>query len=130
MNILTTLLNNPFVQGIIVGGAGWLANKIMGKRADTKAGKATAALAAAVAQMGQIILTEPNKSAKDMIAAFKGIVAIRFGAAGFTEVQRKPYQPMIDAAIAKAVKEWVERHPAPATVTMPVWQKLAMTALP
>lgn len=129
MSILGTLLNNPFVQGLIVGGAGWLANKITGKRADTKAGKAAAALAAAVAQMGQVILTEPGKSAKDMITAFKGIVAIRFGAAGFTESQRAPYQPLIDAAIAKAVEQWVKRHPAPAEVTMPVWARLQMTEL-
>jgi hypothetical protein len=129
MSILGTLLNNPFVQTLIVGGAGWLANKIMGKRADTKAGKATAALAAAVAQMAQVALTEPGKSAKEMVSAFKGIVAIRFGAAGFDEKARAPYQPLIDAAIAKAVEQWVKHHPAPASLTMPVWARLQMSEL-
>jgi hypothetical protein len=124
------LLSLPGVMPTLIGGLTWLVNKALGRRADTKLGKATAALAAAAAQMTQVILTEPGKSAKDMVTAFKGIVAIRFAAAGFDEKSRAPYQPLIDAAIAKAVEQWVKRHPDPSVLTMPVWAKLAMSTLP
>ncbi len=124
------LLSLPGVMPTLIGGLTWLVNKALGRRADTKLGKATAALAAAVAQMTQVALTEPGKTAKEMIVVFKGIVAIRFAAAGFDEKQRAPYQPLIDAAIAKAVEQWVKHHPAPSTLTMPVWAKLAMSTLP
>lgn len=124
ISLVDTLLRNPFVQTLLVGGAGWLVRKALGKRADTRAGKAAAALAEAVSQMGQYILTEPGKTPEQVIAAFKGIVAIRFGAAGFTEAQRAPYQSLINAAIAEAVYEWAKRHPSPTALTMPVTKRL------
>ena len=124
MSLITTLLNNPFVQAYLVAGVGWVANKVLGKRANTKLGKATTALATSAAQMAQFALTEPGRTAAEMIVAFKGIVAIQFGKVGFTEADRKPYQPAIDAAIAKAVKEWIERHPAPSSLTVPVTKKV------
>jgi hypothetical protein len=124
MSIITTLLNNPFVQAYLVAGVGWVATKVLGKRANTKLGKATTALATSAAQMAQVAMTEPGRSAQEMVTMFKGIVAIQFAKVGFTEADRKPYQPGIDAAIAKAVKEWIERHPSPASLTVPVTAKV------
>jgi hypothetical protein len=128
MSIFTALLDNQFVQGVLVAGAGWLVNKIAGKKADTKAGKAGLALATSASLMAQYALTEQGKTAVEMITAFKGIVALSFARAGFTEAQRKPFAPMIDAAIAKAVQEWVQRHPAPSALVMPIAAKLPILA--
>jgi ammonia channel protein AmtB len=91
--------------------------------------KVTTALSTSAAIMAQMAMSEPNKSEKEMVAAFKGVVAIQFAKAGFSEVQRAPYQGLINLAIAKAVEQWVKHHPAPATLTMPVWARLQMTAL-
>lgn len=124
MSIIGELLNNQFVQGIIIAGAGWLVNKIVGAKKTTTAGRAASALAASAALMTQFALTEANKTPTEMIAAFKGIVAIQFARAGFTEAQRAPFQPMIDAAIAKAVTEWVKLHPTPSALTMPITAKV------
>lgn len=129
LSIVTTLLENPFIQTFLVGGASWLVKKALGKRADTKAGKVATALATSATIMTQMALTEPTKTEKEMVAAFKGVIAIQFANAGFTEEQRKPYQGLIDLAIAKAVEQWVKHHPAPSTLTMPVWAKLAMSTL-
>jgi hypothetical protein len=124
MSILESLFSNQYVQAVVVGGLGWLVNKIVGKKADTKIGKATNALSTSAALMTQYALTESGKTAVEMIKAFKGIVAIQFGRVGFTEAQRQPFQPLIDAAISKAVKEWIERHPAPTALIMPIAAKL------
>lgn len=125
MSIITTLLNNPFVQGVLVGGVGWLANKVMGKRANTKAGKVTAALATSAAIMTQFALTEAGKTPKEMLVAFHGVVAIQFAKVGIYEKDLAPYQPLIDMAIAKAITEWVKHHPAPLALTMPITETLA-----
>ncbi len=125
MTALDTLLNNPFVQTLVVGGIGWLVNKAFGKKADSTLAKATSALATSVALMAQFALTETGRTPAAMITAFKGIVAIQFAKVGFTESQRAPYQPLIDAAIAKAVTEWVRGHAAPLALTMPITEKVA-----
>lgn len=127
--IVTTLLSNPEVQAVAVGGFLWLVNKVLGKRADTKAGKVATALSTSAAIMAQMAMSEPAKTEKEMLVAFKGVVAIQFAKVGFSEAQRAPYQGVIDLAIAEGIKLWVKHHPAPATLTMPVWAKLAMTAL-
>ncbi len=125
MTFLAPLLANPEVQAVLVGGFLWLVNKVMGKRADTKAGKVATALTTSAAIMAQMAMSEPGKTEKEMQAAFKGVVAIQFGKAGFTEAQRAKYQGVIDLAIAKGIELWVKYHPAPSTLTMPVWAKLA-----
>ncbi len=119
-----TLLENPYIQTVLVTGAGWLVNKIIGKKADTKAGKVTTALTTSAAIMAQMAMSEPTKTEKEMLAAFKGVVAIQFAKAGFTDAQRAPYQGLIDGAIAEGVKQWVKHHPAPSTLSMPIWGKL------
>lgn len=125
MSFLPALFSNPEFQIVALGGLSWLVNKILGKRAETKLGKATSALTVAAAQMTQYALTEKHKSPNEIIAAFKGIVAIQFAKVGFTEAQRAPYQPLIDVAIAKAVEQWVKHHPEPTALTMPVTKTLA-----
>jgi hypothetical protein len=120
MSFFTALLENQFVQAVLIGGAGWLVNKIAGRKADTKAGKAANAIATSAALMAQYGLTEQGKTAVEMIRAFQGIVAIQFARVGFTTAQRVLFQPMIDVAISKAVKEWVERHPARTSLVMPI----------
>ena len=37
MWLISSLLDNPYVQTLIVGGVGWVVNKAFGKRADSKA---------------------------------------------------------------------------------------------
>ncbi len=127
--IVTTLLENPWIQTLLVGWAGWAAKKAFGKRADAKAAKVATALATSAAIMAQMAMSEPGKTEKEMLVAFKGVTAIQFAKAGFTEAQREPYQGPIDLAIAKGIELWVKHHPAPISLTMPVWARLAMTAL-
>ena len=126
-SLITMLFTTPEGQAALTLGVGWLVKKVLGKRADTKLGKATQAATTSAAIMAQMALSEPNKTEKEMIAAFKGVIAIQFAQAGFTEEQRKPYQGLIDLTIAKAVEQWVKHHPKPSTLTMPIWAKLATT---
>jgi hypothetical protein len=123
--LVTPLLSNPEVQAVLVGGVLWLVNKMLGKRKDTKAGKALTAIAIASEQMLQYGLTEPNKTPTEVLIAFKGIAAIQFAKVGFTESDRAPYQPLIDAAISKAVTLWVKAHPDKTALTMPITKTLA-----
>lgn len=122
--MLSQLLDNQFVQGILVAGVGWLVNKIAGARKDSTTAKAAAALATSVSLMAQFALTEPNQTPTSLLTAFKGIVAIQFAKVGITEAHRKPFQPMIDAAISRAVTEWVKLHPEPQLLTMPITNRL------
>lgn len=119
MAFLEIILNNPFVQGILVGGAGWLVNKVLGKRADTKAGKVTAALATSSAIIAQLALTEPHKTPAEFIVMAKGVVAVQLAKVGLTDADRTKYQPLIDAAIAQGVALWVKAHPTPTALKMP-----------
>lgn len=119
MSLLSSLLNNPFVQTLVVGGVGWLVNKVMGKRADTKAGKVTAALATASAIMVQLALTEQSKTPAEIVTMFKGVVAVQLAKVGISEAERAKYQPLIDVAISEGVTLWVRHHPNPAALTMP-----------
>lgn len=124
MSFLPALFSNPEFQIVALGGLSWLVNKLLGKRANTRLGKATIAIAIAAAQMTQYGLTEKDKTPKEVIAAYKGIVAIQFAKVGLSENDRALYQPLIDAAISKAVTAWVERHPEPTALTMPVTKTL------
>lgn len=122
---LESLITNPVVFSTLVGGATWLANKILGKRADTKAAKVTTALATSAALMTQYAFTEKDKTPAEVISAFKGIVAIQLAKVGVFEKGRAPYQFLIDAAIAKAVEQWVKAHPSPTALTMPITKQVA-----
>lgn len=123
--IITTLLANPYVQGVLVAGGSWVGAKVVKLFGDSKAGKLASTLATAVGLMTQYALTEgADKTAAQMVIAFKGIVAITFAKAGYTEKQRLAFQVVIDVAINKAVTEWVKLHPAPATLTMPITKTL------
>lgn len=120
MDIVNALLNNQFVQGVLVAGAGWLANKIVGTRTNTTMGRVKSALTTSVAQMLQLALTAPpDMTPERMILQCKGVVAVQFAKVGFAEAQRAKYQPMIDAAIAEAVLHWVKLHPKPKSLKMP-----------
>lgn len=123
--IVTTLLENSYVQGILVGGVLWATNKVAGLFGASRAGKLASTLTTAAGLMTQYALTESaGKTAAQMVIAFKGIVAITFAKAGYTEKQRQTFQIAIDLAINKAVTEWVKLHPAPAGLTMPITEKL------
>jgi hypothetical protein len=119
------LLTDPVVFSTLLGGVTWLANKVLGKRADTKAAKVTTALGTASALMFQYAVTEKDKTPEAVITAFKGIVAIQLAKVGVFEKDRAPYQFLIDAAIAKAVQQWVAVHPNPSGLTMPITRAVA-----
>ncbi len=119
-----TLLNNPFVQGVLVAGFGWLGAKIWGEKKDSTAAKVTSALATSAALMMQLVLTaDHDMTAARMIIQCKGVIAIQFAKVGIYEAARKPHQPMIDAAIATAVTRWLETHPTPRAVVLPIAAK-------
>jgi hypothetical protein len=122
---IESLITNPVVFSTLLGGATWLVNKILGRRADTKAAKVGTAIGTASALMLQYTLTEKDKTPEQVIIAFKGIVAIELAKVGVYEKDRAPYQFLIDIAIAKAVTHWVTSHPAPQSLTMPVAKKVA-----
>lgn len=123
--MIATLFTNPEVQAVLIFGVGWLAKKVIGKRADSRMGRAVTALAISAEQMLQYALTEPGKTPSEVLVAFKGIVAIQFAKVGLYEADRILYQPLIDAAISKAVTSWVKAHPDPTALTMPVTKTLA-----
>lgn len=129
IGIITVLLANPYVQGILVAGGAWVGGKVVKAFGDSKAGKFSATILTAGGLMTQFALTESTgKTAAQMVVAFKGIVAITFAKAGYTEAQRLTFQVPIDLAINKAVTEWVELHPEPAKLTMPITNQLAAAA--
>jgi threonine/homoserine efflux transporter RhtA len=103
-------LNLPGVMPTLIAALTWAGHKLLGKRADTKAGKVASAIAEASARMlQQAIEAPPNRTKDQMIIAFKGTVAICLAKIGVTERDREPYQAMIDHAIAVAVTRWMER---------------------
>jgi hypothetical protein len=120
---LSALLTDPFVFSTLLGGATWLANKLLGKRANTKAAKVATAIATASALCTQYVLTEKNKTAEEVIRACKGHFAIQLAKSGVYEIG--PYQHLIDVAISAAVTKWVELHGDPGSLTMPATKKLA-----
>lgn len=122
--IFATLLANPYVQGVIVAGAGWAVQKIAGKHIDNKAAKVAALLATCAALMTQYVITEPNKTPEEVKSALKGIVAIQFAQAGIYEKDRALFQPLIDKAISEGLTQWVKLHPNPSSLTMPITSKL------
>ena len=118
------LLTSPVVFSTLLGGATWLVNKVLGKKADTKLAKVTTALGTASALMWQFAVTEKDRTPEAVITAFKGIVAIQLAKVGVYEKDVGPYQYLIDAAIAKAVQQWVAVHPKPESLTMPITKKV------
>lgn len=118
-----TILKDPTVIATILGGVGWILNKIRTTKKDNKTVQAMAALASSIAMMTQFTLTEPDtKTPEEMIRMFKGIVAVQFANAKIYDLTS--WQPLIDKAIAEAVTEWVERHPRPTTLKMPIVAKV------
>lgn len=123
--MLSQILANEVLTTAIVGGISWLAAKLWGKRQDSKLAKVTTGLATASALMTQYALAYgKDATATKMITAFKGIAAIQLARVGFTEAQRAPYQPLIDAAIAAAVTRWLNGHADASSVSLPIADKL------
>lgn len=124
--MLNTILDNEYFWMLVTTGAGWLVNKVLGKRADSKAGKVAAALATASAEMLQLAITAPSDmTASRLMTQYKGVVAVQLAKIGIYEKDRAPFQPLIDAAISAAVTEWVKRHPTPSSLSMPRLMKLS-----
>jgi hypothetical protein len=129
MSGIADLLNNQIVQGILVAGAGWLLNKLHVTSKASTLTKVGAAIATSSDLMLQFVLTEPSsKTPEEMLRAFKGIVAIQFAKTGISDAAMAAAQPLIDKAIAAAVTKWVELHPAPHDLTMPITKKLGFGA--
>ena len=124
MSILTTLLGNQYVQALVVGGLGWVVNKIAGKHTDNKAAKLAALVATCTALMSQYVITEPHKTPEEVKVALMGIIAIQFTKAGIYESDRVLYQPLIDKVVNEALEKWVKLHPSPASLTMPITKRL------
>lgn len=118
------LLFDPIVFSTLLGGATWLTNRLLGRRADSKAARVTTAIATSSALMAQYAATTSELTPEKLIIACKGIVAIQLAKVGVYERDRAPYQHLIDAAIAKAVSHWVSAHPTPTTLAMPIAAKV------
>ncbi len=107
------LLTDPLVFSTLLGGATWLANKVFGKKAETKAAKVAAAIATSSALMVQLVYTAPSSmTVERLILQCKGVVAIQLAKVGITESNRAPYQPLIDRAIAEAIAKFVSFNPS------------------
>lgn len=103
-------LNIPGVMPTLIAALTWVGHKVIGKRADARAGKVASAIGEASMRMAQQAIEAPPERTKDqMIIAFKGTVAICLAKIGLTERDRAPYQSAIDHAIAAAVTRWMER---------------------
>jgi hypothetical protein len=113
MGIIETLLGNPAIQTLLVGGLGWLVNKVRGERKDSRTRQFSAAMLEAVALGGQALLVEQFPTRDALVIRLKGIVAVTLAKAKIYEKQRAPFQPLIDAAIAELVERWTKAHPTP-----------------
>lgn len=120
------LLTDPVVFSTLLGGATWLANKVLGKKASTKAAKVSAAIATATAIGLQMTLTaRPETTVESIIVQLKGLFAIQLAKAGIYEKDRAPYQLLIDKAISELVLRFIADHPDRKALTLPITAKVA-----
>jgi hypothetical protein len=118
------LLTDPTVVSVVVAGLGWLATKLLGKRADTREARIAAALAQAGHECMQLALTAgPSVTVASLVIQCKGVFAIRL-APYLTERQRAPWQPFIDRAISEVVLRFVAAHPEKTGLALPVAAKV------
>ncbi len=125
MSVVTDILSNEYIVASLVAGIGWAGGKLWGKRVDSKLARATTALATSSALMLQIALTSPGMALDRLIVQCKGVVAVQFAKAGFTEAQRAPFQFLIDKAIAEIVLRFVADHADRPSLTLPISAKVA-----
>lgn len=121
-------MSPEWIAAFVVSIGTAIINKLWNRSSDNTKAKIAAAISEAKSIMTQCVLTaRPGMTVDDMVVQLKGVAAIALGRIGI-----KTTDPLVgalvNAAIAEAVHQFVDLHPEPKSLTLPVHAKIAALA--